>query len=144
MEPTAYKTLIASLSTFFAQAAQDDPQKTGGESINAGGIISCGLEYYGGSTEEELRQGHSLREALSSTSVFAGQTEWLARVSVGEQSGNLDAASAREIFGRLALVTPGYASLDYRVLGATGRKLAEEAGDRLCEAGLALLRELWR
>jgi leucine dehydrogenase len=28
--------------------------------INAGGIISCGLEYYGGSTEEELRQAIAL------------------------------------------------------------------------------------
>jgi hypothetical protein len=33
LEPTAYKSLIASLNTFFAEAAKDDPQKSGGESL---------------------------------------------------------------------------------------------------------------
>ena len=33
LEPTAYKSLIASLNTFFAKAAKDDPQKGGGESL---------------------------------------------------------------------------------------------------------------
>jgi glycosidase len=33
LEPTAYKTLIASLNTFFAKVAKDDPQKSGGESL---------------------------------------------------------------------------------------------------------------
>jgi glycosidase len=33
LEPTAYKSLIASLNTFFAKAAKDDPQKSGGESL---------------------------------------------------------------------------------------------------------------
>jgi glycosidase len=33
LESTAYKTLIASLNTFFAKAAKEDPQKSGGESL---------------------------------------------------------------------------------------------------------------
>jgi len=33
LEPTAYKSLIASLNTFFAKAAKDDPQQSGGESL---------------------------------------------------------------------------------------------------------------
>jgi len=33
LEPTAYKSLIASLNTFFAKAAKDDPQKGGSESL---------------------------------------------------------------------------------------------------------------
>jgi glycosidase len=33
LEPTAYKSLIASLNTFFAKAAREDPQKSGGESL---------------------------------------------------------------------------------------------------------------
>ena len=33
LEPTAYKTLIASLNTFFAKAAKEDPQQSGGESL---------------------------------------------------------------------------------------------------------------
>jgi len=33
LEPTAYKNLIAALNTFFAKAARDNPQITGGESL---------------------------------------------------------------------------------------------------------------
>jgi predicted molibdopterin-dependent oxidoreductase YjgC len=44
--------------------------------------------------------------------------------------GTLAATSAREVFARLAQAVPGYAGLDYKLIGSSGRALLPEAGAR--------------